>query len=59
MAKKRAMATVMRVAVNEEGSGNSGKSNGNGLKGDGQATALRAMAMMVVGEQWQQGRWQQ
>ncbi len=37
-----AMALVMRVACNEEGNCDGGKSNGN--KGGRQATATRAMA---------------
>jgi hypothetical protein len=39
----RAMALATRVACNEEGNGNGGKSDGN--EGGGQATAMRAMAM--------------
>jgi hypothetical protein len=35
------MASATRVACNKEGNGNGGKSNGD--KGDGQATATRAM----------------
>ncbi len=35
MATKRARATAMRVAGNEEGNCNRGKSNGDGDKGDG------------------------
>ncbi len=37
----RAMASATRVACNEEGNGNGGKSNGN--EGGGQAMAMRAM----------------
>ncbi len=44
-ATKRAMATAMRVAINN-------KSDSNGNEGGGQVTAMRAMvvAMTVVGE---------
>ncbi len=50
----RAMALATRVACNEEGDGDGGKSNGNGGKsnadeGGGRATATRAM--MTEGEQ--------
>jgi hypothetical protein len=41
------MALAMRVACDEEGDGDSGKSDGN--EGGGQATATRAMA--TEGEQ--------
>ncbi len=41
------MASGTRVACNEEGDGNGGKSNGN--KGGGQATAMRVM--VTEGEQ--------
>jgi hypothetical protein len=37
----RAMALLTRVACDEEGNGDGGKSNGN--KGGGGATAMRAM----------------
>jgi hypothetical protein len=40
------MASATRVAWDEEGDGNGGKSNGN--KGGGQATATRGMAMEKV-----------
>ncbi len=43
----RAMALAMRVACNEEGNGDGGKSDGN--EGGGRATATRAMA--TEGEQ--------
>jgi hypothetical protein len=42
-AQARAELGFSRVACNEEGNGNGGKSDGN--KGGGQATAMRAMAM--------------
>jgi hypothetical protein len=42
-AAKRAITTATRVASNEDGAGNGGKSNGNGDKGAGQATR-RVMA---------------
>jgi hypothetical protein len=45
MATKRAMATVIKVVGDEDGNGNNGKSNGNGIN--------------VVGKQQQQGQWQQ
>jgi hypothetical protein len=41
------MALATRVACNEEGDGDGGKSDGN--KGGGQATAMRAM--VTEGEQ--------
>jgi hypothetical protein len=44
MAKKRGMATAMKVACDKEGNGNGGKSNGNNNKGCRQATAMRVMA---------------
>ncbi len=47
---KRAMATVMRVAGNEEGNGNSGKSNYNGIEGGRQSTAMRGMATRMADE---------
>jgi hypothetical protein len=40
---KRAIATATRVASNDDGNGNGGKSDGNGDKGAGQATT-RVMA---------------
>ncbi len=42
-ATKRAIAMVTRVASNEDGDGDGGKSDGDGNKGAGQATT-RAMA---------------
>ncbi len=42
-AKKRAITMAMRVASNDDGDGNGGKSNGKGNKGAGRAT-MRAMA---------------
>ncbi len=56
-ATKRAMATAMRVAGNEEGNGKGGKRDGNGIEGVRQLTATRLMATRVVAEQWQQGQW--
>ncbi len=40
---KRAITTATRVASDEDGAGNGGKSNGNGDKGAGRATT-RVMA---------------
>jgi hypothetical protein len=51
MATKRAMVMRMRVAGNKEDKGDSSKSYGNCIKGGGQATATRAMAMRVAGKQ--------
>ncbi len=48
---KRAMAMMMRVMGIKEGNGDSGKSNGNGIKGGGRATATRGMATRVAGKQ--------
>ncbi len=42
-ATKRAITTVTRVASNDDGAGDSGKSNGNGDEGVGRVTT-RAMA---------------
>jgi hypothetical protein len=42
-ATKSAITKTTRVASNEDGTGNSGKSNGNGEEGAGRAT-MRAMA---------------
>ncbi len=42
-ATKRAIATATRVASNDDGNGNGGKSDGNGDEGAEQAT-MRAMA---------------
>ncbi len=50
-----AMTTVMTVVGNKEGNGDGGKSNGDGNKGGWQATAMRAIATRVAGEQRQQG----
>jgi hypothetical protein len=55
---KRSMATAMMVAGNETSNGNGGKSDGNGDKVGGKATAFRAMAsatVMLGRWQWQQG----
>jgi hypothetical protein len=59
MATKRAMAIAMgmRVAGNKEGNNDSDKSYGNGVEVGRQATATRAMATRVAGEQWQRGQW--
>ncbi len=46
-ATKRAIMTATRVASNDDGAGNGGKSNGNGDKGAGQATT-RAMAVAMT-----------
>jgi hypothetical protein len=63
---KRVMALATRVECDKEGNGFGSKSNGN--KGGGQATVIRAMAMVramtwamatvtrVAGEQQQQGQ---
>ncbi len=56
-ATKRVIVMAMRVAGNKEGNGNGGKSNDNGAKGGGEATAMRAMATRVVGKRWRQGGW--
>ncbi len=50
MATKRTMATVMRMAGNKEGNGDGGESNGTSVKGEGQATATRAMVTRVAGK---------
>ncbi len=42
------MATAMGVAGNEEGNGNSGKSNGDKNKGGGQATAMATKRVIVI-----------
>jgi hypothetical protein len=42
-ATKRAITTATRVASNDDGTGDGGKSNGNGDEGAGRATT-RAMA---------------
>ncbi len=52
-AMKRAMAMATRVVGNETGNGDGGKSNGNGNKIGGQATASRALALVMVTH----GRW--
>ncbi len=54
----RAMVMAMRVAGNEGGNGNGGKSDDNGNKGGERATAtvtkrVMAIATRVAGEQWQ------
>ncbi len=51
-AMRRAMATTMRVAGDEEGNGNSGKGDGNGIEGGRRSTAMRAMVTRVAAEQW-------
>jgi hypothetical protein len=50
MATKRVMVTAMRVVSNNKGNCDSGKSNGNGIKGGRGATATRVMATRVAGE---------
>jgi hypothetical protein len=53
---KRAMAMATRVAGNETGHGDMGKSDGNGDKVGRQAIASRAMARAPVTRgQWQRG----
>jgi hypothetical protein len=47
-ATKRAITTRTRVASNDNGAGDGGKSNGNGDKGVGQAT-MRVMAAATTG----------
>ncbi len=59
-ARKRAIATATRVVINDDGNGNSSKSNGNIDKGDWQATTrvmevaqllqatIRAMAAAIM-----------
>jgi hypothetical protein len=50
-ATKRAIAMATRVTSNDNGNSNSGKSNGDGTKGGGQAaTRAMAAAMTVVGD---------
>ncbi len=52
-AMKRAMATVTWVVGNKEGNCNGGKSNGDGNKVVGQATASKAMGTATaMGGQW-------
>ncbi len=53
-AMKRVMVLATRVACNEEGNGDSGKSNGNGNKVGGQVTASRAIPSATV----MRGQWQ-
>ncbi len=55
MGMKRAMATAARLAGNKEGNGDCGKSNGNGNKVGGQATASKEMAIATA----MRGQWQQ
>ncbi len=51
---KRLMATATRVAGNETGNGDGGKSGGDGDKFGKQATASRAMVLATVTRrQWQ------
>jgi hypothetical protein len=52
------MVMVMTVAGNEEGDGDSGKSDGYNVEGGRQATAMRVIATRVAGEQRQRGQWQ-
>jgi hypothetical protein len=47
-ATKRAITTATRVASNDDGDGNSGKSNGDGNKGAGQATTRAMVAATTV-----------
>jgi hypothetical protein len=42
------MATAMRVAGNKEGNGDFGKSDGDGNKGGGQATAMATKRVIVT-----------
>ncbi len=50
-ATKRAIATATRVASNDNGDGDSGKSNGDDNKGAGRATTrAMAVATTVVGD---------
>ncbi len=48
-ATKRAIKTATRVASNDDGDGNGGKSDGNGAEGAGRATT-RAMAVATTVE---------
>ncbi len=45
------MVTVAKVAGDKEGNCHGVKSDGNGDKGGGRVTAMRAMATKVVGKQ--------
>jgi hypothetical protein len=47
-ATKRAITTATRVASNDDGNGNGGKSNGDGNKGAGRATTRVMAAAMTV-----------
>jgi hypothetical protein len=47
-ATKRAIMTATRVASNDDGNGDSGKSNGDGNEGAGQATTRAMAAAMTV-----------
>jgi hypothetical protein len=47
-ATKRAIPTATRVASNDNGTGNSGKSDGDGNKGAGQATTRAMVAATTV-----------
>ncbi len=47
-ATKRAITTAMRVASNDDGAGDGGKSDGNGDEGAGQATTRAMAAAMTV-----------
>ena len=46
-AMKRAITTATRVASNDDGNGDGGKSDGDGNEGAGQAT-MRAMAVVTT-----------
>jgi hypothetical protein len=47
-ATKRAITMAMRVASNDDGNGNGGKSNNDGNKGAGQATERAMVAATTV-----------
>jgi hypothetical protein len=47
-ATKRAITTATRVASDEDGNGDGGKSNGNGDEGAGRATTRAMVAAMTV-----------
>ncbi len=48
VAMKRAIVTVTRVASNDDGNGDGGKSNGDSDKGAGQVTTRAMAAAMTV-----------
>ncbi len=50
MGTKRVTSMAIRLAGNKEGNGDGGKSNGDGVEGGGQATAMRALATRVATE---------